>query len=65
MPKLAGKAVPLAGRIDDLTSEGDLYERLEDNKVRCYACGHRCLILEGQRGICQVRFNREGVLMVP
>ncbi len=65
MPKLAGKAVPLAERIDGLTSEGDLYERLEDNKVRCYACGHRCLILEGQRGICQVRFNRDGVLMVP
>ena len=65
MPKLAGKAVPLAERIDGLTSEGDLYERLEDNKLRCYACGHRCLILEGQRGICQVRFNRDGVLMVP
>ena len=65
MPKLAGKAIPLAERIDGLTSEGDLYERLEDNKVRCYACGHRCLILEGQRGICQVRFNRDGVLMVP
>lgn len=65
MPKLAGKAIPLSERIDSLTREGELYERLADDKVRCYACGHRCLILEGQRGICQVRFNRGGTLMVP
>jgi len=65
MPKLAGKAIPLAERLDSLTMEGELYERLEGEKVRCYACGHRCLILEGQRGICQVRFNRSGTLMVP
>ena len=65
MPKLAGKAISLSERVDSLTREGELYERLADNKVRCYACGHRCLILEGQRGICQVRFNRGGTLMVP
>jgi len=65
MPKLAGKALPLAERIDTLVREGDLYERLEGNRVRCYACGHRCLILEGQRGICQVRYNRGGTLLVP
>ncbi len=65
MPKLAGKAIPLAERLDTLTREGELYERLEGDKVRCYACGHRCLILNGQRGICQVRFNSGGTLMVP
>jgi pyruvate formate lyase activating enzyme len=65
MPKLAGKAIPLAERLDTLTREGELYERLEGDKVRCYACGHRCLILNGQRGICQVRFNNGGALMVP
>jgi pyruvate formate lyase activating enzyme len=65
MPKLAGRAIPLAERLDSLTKEGELYERLEGDKVRCYACGHRCLILDGQRGICQVRFNRGGRLMVP
>jgi len=65
MPKLAGKAISLAEQIDSLVREGDLYERLEGNKVRCYACGHRCLIMEGQRGICQVRYNRGGTLLVP
>lgn len=55
----------LANVIDDLTVDGELYETLPDKAVRCYACGHRCLIREGRRGICKVRFNQEGVLRVP
>jgi len=55
----------LAERLDALTREGELYESLTDNAVRCYACAHRCRIPEGRRGICQVRFNRGGVLYVP
>ncbi len=51
--------------LDDLTVEGTLYEKLPDGAVRCYACGHRCLIREGKRGICKVRFNQDGRLMVP
>jgi len=55
----------LANVLDDLTVEGELYESLSDKEVRCYACGHRCLIREGKRGICQVRFNLDGKLRVP
>jgi pyruvate formate lyase activating enzyme len=55
----------LAKRLDSLTIEGTLYESLEGGDVRCYACGHRCLIREGKRGICQVRFNKGGKLFVP
>jgi len=51
--------------LDRMTVEGELYDSLPDNTVRCYACGHRCLIREGRRGICQVRFNRGGKLFVP
>jgi len=51
--------------LDSLTVEGELYERLPDDAVRCTACGHRCLIREGRRGICKVRFNQGGVLRVP
>ncbi len=47
------------------TTEGVLYEKLENGKVRCYACGHRCVILDGFDGICRVRFNRGGTLYVP
>jgi pyruvate formate lyase activating enzyme len=47
------------------TREGVLYEKLDGNKVRCFACGHRCVILDGHDGICRVRFNRGGTLFVP
>ncbi|HEY1800268.1 MAG TPA: AmmeMemoRadiSam system radical SAM enzyme [Terriglobales bacterium] len=45
--------------------EGDLYEKLERDRVRCYACGHCCPIPEGQPGVCKVRYNQGGVLYVP
>ena len=37
----------------------------EGGKVRCIACGHRCLLSEGGAGICRVRFVRDGALRVP
>jgi len=55
----------LANIVDNLTVEGELYEALADGAVRCHACGHHCLIREGKRGICQVRFNKGGKLHVP
>lgn len=55
----------VAEKLDALTQPGELYEPLADNAVRCYACGHRCLIRDGRRGICQVRFNQGGELRVP
>ena len=42
--------------------EAYLYEKLADNKVRCFLCNHRCLIGEGKKGICAVRENRSGTL---
>ncbi len=42
-----------------------LWEKLDRNRVRCYACGHCCPIPEGQPGVCKVRFNRGGTLYVP
>lgn len=55
----------LADLLDSMTVEGELYKHLPNGDVRCTACGHRCLIRPGRRGICKVRFNREGVLYVP
>src|SRR5919108_6025581 len=55
----------LAARLDSRTTEGTLGQDLPDGAVRCVACGHRCLIREGRRGICGVRFNRAGKLLVP
>lgn len=47
------------------TTEAVLGEKLEGDRVRCYACGHRCVILPGLDGICRVRFNESGRLMAP
>jgi pyruvate formate lyase activating enzyme len=56
---------PLAQLLARHTREGELYEKLEGSRVRCVACGHRCLIPPGREGICRVRFNEGGVLRVP
>jgi pyruvate formate lyase activating enzyme len=37
----------------------------EGDRIRCVACGHRCLISVGRHGICRVRFNQDGQLRVP
>jgi pyruvate formate lyase activating enzyme len=51
--------------LETRTTEGELYERLENKRVRCFACGHRCVIFDGLDGVCRVRFNRGGKLLVP
>jgi pyruvate formate lyase activating enzyme len=55
----------LATRLDPHTVAGTLVQALPDGAVRCVACGHRCLIRDGRRGICGVRFNQGGSLRVP
>jgi len=42
--------------------EALLYEKLAEQKVRCNLCAHRCIIPDGERGICQVRENQNGTL---
>jgi len=42
--------------------EAYLYERLENDKVKCKLCSHRCVIKDGGRGICGVRENAGGSL---
>jgi len=42
--------------------EAMLYEKLDEQKVRCELCGHRCVIDAGKYGVCHVRENVDGVL---
>ncbi len=42
--------------------EAILYQKLDDNKVKCAVCNHRCTIAEGRRGVCRVRENQGGTL---
>jgi pyruvate formate lyase activating enzyme len=42
--------------------EAMLYGPLEEGRVQCRLCSHRCIIAPSKRGICGVRVNREGKL---
>ncbi|MBN1799179.1 MAG: AmmeMemoRadiSam system radical SAM enzyme [Spirochaetales bacterium] len=37
----------------------------EDKKVQCELCPNNCLISPGKTGICKVRLNKEGTLVLP
>jgi pyruvate formate lyase activating enzyme len=52
-------------KLDALSKAAWLSETLADEVVRCQACAHRCHIQPGRRGICQMRYNREGQLYAP
>ncbi|MBN1681771.1 MAG: AmmeMemoRadiSam system radical SAM enzyme [Anaerolineae bacterium] len=50
-----------------MTAPGHLVEVVdaETHTIRCLACAHRCLLKDGRRGICKVRYNDGGTLRVP
>ena len=57
--------IELPALLANSAREGELYERLPDRRVRCFACGHRCPIPDGALGVCKVRYNAGGRLLVP
>lgn len=63
------KTVTLQQRLDAMTAPAAdaLVEVVDgdERKLRCLSCGHRCLIKDGRRGICKIRFNEGGTLRVP
>ena len=62
---MSATLIPLAEALSHEVREGELWEPLDERRIRCYACGHNCPIFEGQPGVCKVRFNRGGKLYVP
>lgn len=50
--------------LDRYSRPGELW-RQEGERIRCVACGHRCLVAPERRGICKVRYNAAGELRVP
>ena len=55
----------ISHNLDSQTRPSDLVKKLDGENLLCTACGHLCKLNPGQRGICKVRFNSEGTLMVP
>ncbi len=60
-----GPAATLKDILSEHLREGELYQRMENDWVLCYACGHRCRIPPGRDGICRIRRNEAGTLLVP
>jgi pyruvate formate lyase activating enzyme len=56
---------PLREMLEAQTAPMTLGSAEAGGKVRCVACGHRCLIPAGHAGVCRVRFNRDGELRGP
>jgi pyruvate formate lyase activating enzyme len=48
-----------------MSSPAELCQPQPDGSVRCLACGHRCLVRPGKRGICKVRFHDGTTLRLP
>lgn len=42
--------------------EAMFYQKGENQEVNCFLCNHRCTVKEGNKGLCGVRENREGIL---
>lgn len=42
--------------------EASFYQQLEGGRVQCNLCPNRCILSEGQRGLCKVRENIGGKL---
>ncbi|MBE9468568.1 MAG: AmmeMemoRadiSam system radical SAM enzyme [Bacteroidetes bacterium] len=42
--------------------EALFYKKLSNNKIKCNLCPHNCIINDGKRGKCKVRFNNKGIL---
>ncbi|HXY68402.1 MAG TPA: AmmeMemoRadiSam system radical SAM enzyme [Gemmatimonadales bacterium] len=66
LERVQARAATLQDELDRRARPGELWHpEGGDGSIRCVACGHRCLVREGRRGICKVRFNRDGTLYVP
>jgi pyruvate formate lyase activating enzyme len=59
------KSATLRAMLENHRREGELYRREARGWVHCVACGHRCRIPPGRDGVCKVRSNVDGTLMVP
>jgi pyruvate formate lyase activating enzyme len=55
----------IASLLDNLSAPAELFINQPGGSVRCIACAHRCLLRPGRRGVCQIRYNDNGILRTP
>jgi pyruvate formate lyase activating enzyme len=59
------KSQAFQNHLSQLTQTGSFFNKLDNEAVQCFACAHICRLKPGQYGVCKLRYNQEGVLMVP
>ncbi len=47
-----------------VVKECKLYSKEKKGKIKCLACAHKCLISKGKTGVCGVRKNIKGKLIL-
>jgi len=57
--------VALRDILESAVRPAALVEPIDERRIRCVACGHRCPLPDGAAGVCKVRFNRGGTLYAP
>jgi len=62
---VSGEDPTLRGEMARRTRPGELVRPGEDGLLLCTACGHACRLVEGEAGVCQVRFRDGDTLRVP
>jgi pyruvate formate lyase activating enzyme len=55
-------STPNSEVLGEKTKEASLYRRERRKQVRCQLCANQCLLDDGQKGICQARWNDSGAL---
>jgi len=46
----------------EMLHEAQFWEPSEEQELDCFLCAHRCHILNGKRGVCGIRINKDGRL---
>jgi len=46
-------------------TQDHLFKLLKQKKVQCLACAHKCIICNGEHGVCRIRHNFDGKLWIP
>ena len=61
--RAGGARIAMIDPEKDLTHKAVLWNPESSGKIRCKLCAHRCLISDGQTGLCAVRRNDAGRLV--
>lgn len=45
-----------------MKKKAEYWNKLSENRVQCTLCSHKCILKPGQKGLCTIRGNLDGIL---